>query len=82
MSHEYHMLATTGEDKVFHCEKCGLAKNKETVGKHTQSVNYCTIYIYTHVWKYPPNRQPWVVKFYSVNTALYNEPLNLDETEH
>ncbi|XP_072019571.1 probable proline--tRNA ligase, mitochondrial [Amphiura filiformis] len=31
VSHEYHFIAETGEDKVFHCSKCGLSKNKELI---------------------------------------------------
>ena len=37
--------------------------------------------IHMQVWKYPPNRQPWVVKVYSVILpSIINEPINLDET--
>ncbi|XP_022110382.1 probable proline--tRNA ligase, mitochondrial isoform X2 [Acanthaster planci] len=30
LSHEYHLLAETGEDELFQCDKCGLGANAET----------------------------------------------------
>lgn len=30
-SHEFHLLAETGEDQVYHCSRCGYAVNQEVV---------------------------------------------------
>ncbi len=31
LSHEFQVLIPAGEDAVYHCEKCGFAKNKEII---------------------------------------------------
>ena len=32
LSHEYHFPAETGEDELFHCDKCGIGANSGTKG--------------------------------------------------
>jgi prolyl-tRNA synthetase len=40
-SHEYQVLTEAGEDQIFVCEKCGLAKNKEIYSGDDEKCTKC-----------------------------------------
>ena len=40
-SHEYQVEVPTGEDDIYICEKCGIAKNKEVYSGEAEECSHC-----------------------------------------